>query len=81
MLKDLKDVPEPTIKQALEFCLENRVYNGYRFVEVTNYYYNQQCARDGIGNEPLPGSVHKKNIVYNIEPKTSDIEQYESIIK
>ena len=79
MIEPVKKANCQCIEQAIDFCLENNVMNGYRFVEVLQYYQKENAAY----GEKTIAQIPKLNNSFNykdIQPKTSNINFYEKMI-
>ncbi len=71
--------PDDLVREALLFCIENRVFNGNRFSEVLNYYKNlqdQECIKVNMEIEPRISDMTCQSMT----PKKSSIEEYESLM-
>lgn len=79
MLEPVKKASCRSIEQTIDFCLENDVMNGYRFVEVLQYYQKEKVPHE----EKTTGSIPKLSNSFNyqdLQPKTSNINFYENMI-
>ena len=81
LLKGLKYNSCQIIDKALGFCLENQIYNAYRFIEITSYYQKQKLAQNNSNKTILPQAHHYHLQNAEITPSVSKIDVYESIIK
>lgn len=79
MLKSVSKASKPNLEQTLAFCLENRVLNGYRFVEILQYYQKQTNSESENALPDIPKIAHAFNY-QEIEPKTSNINFYEKML-
>lgn len=77
--KYIDDVSKEIIDQALSFCLENNILNGYRFADVLKYYQKEQAESITPLNIDA-SSLSSKTNIENMIPQTSNIQQYESIM-
>lgn len=74
----LSNVSQQSIEKALAFCLGNKVFNGYRFVDVLNYYKKEEmdCLED-TAQIPV---VDNDQSYHDMLPEKSNIELYENIV-
>lgn len=78
--KDLTQAQPDIILQALDFCLENNVYNAYRFTEVARHYQQQadQKIKTPLISPQITGKPFSDHL--NITPQTSKLSTYETIL-
>lgn len=76
LLSKLKD-PEPTIiNQALDYCLNNQVYNAARFIEIINHYQGLEVEEKhqiNLNGYTLPMQAHQV-------PEVSEMNIYQEIL-
>lgn len=81
MLEPVKKASSQTVEKTINFCYENDVFNGYRFVEVLHYYKKEEDGYDAKGPVDIP-KIDVSSIDYQaIQPQTSNINIYENMIK
>ncbi|HJN06866.1 MAG TPA: IS21 family transposase [Bacteroidales bacterium] len=76
IIRKLKEKEIKYIELALDFCLENELYNANRLAELVKYYRVQD-------QDQIPHSITRVNLpqkAYSL-PQTSNINTYESLIK
>lgn len=80
ILKTLKEGERPVADKALDFCLENRIFNGNEFNQVYQVFFleinNRSLKASGTIKTLYNSSVDKASQT----PQKSDIEDYENII-
>jgi len=78
--KHLPDFAPDIVDQAVDFCLDRNVYNTNRFVEIARYYKLQK-AQESKAKPIIPEiQLKKENSIFDIEPKRSQIDFYETIL-
>jgi hypothetical protein len=78
--KHLPDFEPDIVDQAVDFCLERNVYNTNRFVEIAQYY-KLQSTQESKAKPIIPEiQLKKENSIFDIEPKRSQIDFYETIL-
>jgi predicted transcriptional regulator len=78
-----KHIPEydpGIIIQALNFCLENHVYNANKFVDVSKYYLKEQDQKIKAKAIIPQVQMKKENLILNIELTYSKLSTYETIL-
>jgi len=76
----VENTADTQVQQALTFCLENKLYNGYRFVEVLRHYRKkEEHLNEPAAHIPELDRQHKPSYD-NLSPQTSDIKLYEQLI-
>jgi len=80
IIKGTKNIPEEFIRQSLSFCLENGLYNGNGFCQVTINYQkvNQQAKR--LKTNIAVTSTTALNNRAEMSVQTSNIRTYENLI-
>lgn len=80
IIKGIKDIPAELIRQSLDFCLENSLYNGAGFCQVAINYQkmNQKNSSSKINIAVTDTSVLNRSAEMNIQ--TSNIKTYENLI-
>lgn len=78
--KHLPDFAPDIASEAVDFCLEQNVYNANRFVEIAQYYKLQRVAESKAMPIIPEIQLKKENIILDIEPKRSQIAIYETIL-
>lgn len=78
--KNLPGYEPEVIKQSLDFCLENSLYNAARFSEVANHIKQEQEHKVNI-KSIIPASVSKNSgDLLQFKPQTSKLSTYENIL-
>jgi transposase len=78
-----KHLPEFTpdiIKEAVNFCLENNLYNTARLVEVARYYALENMHKDEAKAVIPAVQIKKENTILDISPRYSQLSIYETIL-
>lgn len=78
--KHLPEYDPDIILQALDFCLENHVYNTFRFLEIAKYYLQEQIQKTKAMAIIPEVNIKQESDAFNIIPGTSKISTYESIL-
>jgi len=79
MVGCVKKASKHSIGLAIDFCLENDVLNGYRFVEVLHYYQKENTLEEEKKTANIPKLNNELNYS-DIQPEISNINFYEKII-
>ena len=78
--KHLPEYDPDIILQVLDFCLENHVYNTFRFLEIAKYYLQEQMQKTKAMAIIPEVNIKQESDAFNIIPGTSKISTYESIL-
>ena len=78
--KHIPDYDPGIIIEALNFCLENQVYNANRFVEVPKYYLKEQDQKIKAKAIIPQVQLKQENVILNIELTYSKLSTYETIL-
>jgi hypothetical protein len=78
--KHLPEFDPDIIKEAINFCLENSVYNTYRFVEVAKYYLHENTQKDKAKAVISDVQIKQGSDILNIKPGYSQLSTYETIL-
>ncbi|UZR96810.1 hypothetical protein [Chondrinema litorale] len=88
ILKTIDQVDQQSIQETLQcgckLCLAHQVYNGYQFVEILDYYQQEDFQRKArlkaCRNISLP-EIETKISNQSLEPARSTIDFYEMLLK
>ncbi|MBU3929063.1 MAG: IS21 family transposase [Bacteroidetes bacterium] len=79
IIKGLSGIDEESIGQSLDFCLENKLYNGYRLSEAANGFYQRKQRQSSLKTIALSAIEQPVGANLSMEVKTSDINTYGKI--
>lgn len=79
MLKSIEKASDKPINNTLDFCSENNIFNGYQFSEVLHYYQKEEGGNVRY-NKIRIGKVKKDTGRKSLQPSTSNISFYETLI-
>jgi hypothetical protein len=68
------------VNQALEYCLKNEIYSASDFVSVVKKYNNEGEGEHVKNKQEIKPLSENKNNIADIQPRASDITDYESIM-
>ena len=78
--RGIKGYSKQAIDKTIEFCLENKIYNGYRFCEIAKHYHQLQDQAELVLTSKLPDKIIKPiNGQESMTPEKSNINFYETI--
>jgi len=77
--KGIQGANAPVLHKTVLFCLENKLYNGYSFIEVLGHYQKEEKAQTISSNIQIEGASGLKSLS-GLSPATSDIDIYENIL-
>jgi transposase len=78
--KHLPNFAPNIINHVVDFCLDRNVYNTNRFVEIAKYYERQRALESKVQPIITETKSIKENSIFDIEPKRSQIDFYETIL-
>jgi transposase len=78
--KHLPEFAPGIIKESINFCLENNVYNATRFIEIAKYYTHEHMEQDKAKAIIPEVQIKEENSILKIQPQYSQIDIYEKIL-
>jgi transposase len=77
LLSRLKNPDHTLVDKALDYCLNNRVFNAMRFVEIIDHY-----RRQALQKPQIQGALHTNTLPTQAHqvPETSKINTYQQIL-
>lgn len=77
--KSLRDASNQAVLQTLDICLENKIYNAYEFAQVLTI--QKKLDPHDHGHLKMSPRMDAPYLQQDLEPETSNINYYESILK
>jgi transposase len=79
ILKGLKGASQQAMAITLDICLENKIYNAYEFGQVLSLQKRMYNPESGYLKMAI--RMHPDHFQQGMDPETSNINYYESILK
>lgn len=81
--KEIQNYSNEIKSEAVNFCLENRIYNGGKLMEIMKKKAFEKVKKDEIMLSEININIHVKNVLFNqdLTPKVSKISVYEKLFE
>ena len=80
ILKMAVTADKPTLKQTLDFCLQNKIFHGGRFEEIYQHYLRESLRVRQYGNVAIDTVVTTAAQDNDMVPTKSDIGVYQNLM-